>query len=247
MKTAPIEPELQLAEIQGIAVPGFFKPHQTLVYLRFTKDVKLDTYRSYLAKLEVSSGTVTLKDRRQARTIARGAPRPREHHAVLTALGFTYHGLLRLVNRHTINDHASKHVAGRPGVVSHGHGLFMINKPHATRYTFVRHGQANVAVPFDVIDRDTLTTTNWKAAGQTRPTDGRDKRLLVNPSTPRMLHIDGKDHLCVLTWAGTASAAWMRTDDLVHGEQIADAARSLTANPGLLRAQPQRPQSCVAN
>jgi hypothetical protein len=30
----PIEPVLAMQDIQGIVVPGFFKPHQTLIYIR---------------------------------------------------------------------------------------------------------------------------------------------------------------------------------------------------------------------
>ena len=145
---------------------------------------------------------------------------PHEKHAE------KHHAKVDDYNRHTIDDHATKHAAGRPGVELHdGVGLFTINKAEVTRYTFVRHRHTNVATPFDVIERDKITQTNWKVADH-HPPSGKDVRLLANPSTPRMLNIEGKDHLCVLTWAGTASSAWMKVDDLVDGHQIAAVARS---------------------
>jgi Dyp-type peroxidase family len=90
--TAPVEPALELDDIQGIAVPGFFKPHHTLLYLRATADVKLDAYCGALAGLPVTPGTATLHDRRLTRD---GSARPRAQ--VLIAIGFTYDGLRRLV------------------------------------------------------------------------------------------------------------------------------------------------------
>jgi hypothetical protein len=145
-------------------------------------------------------------------------------------------------NRHTIDDHASKFVAGRPGVVSHGHGLFMVNKPIVTRYTFMREGHKNIAQPFDTVDRKTVTTKNWKAPGGGHHDPNKDTRILANPSEPKKLHIDGKDHLCVLTWAGVQSAAWMKVDDLVHGHQIAHAAhaRAVKEDPKALSHDPDK-------
>jgi Dyp-type peroxidase family len=95
--TAPLEPELELSDIQGIVVPGFLKPHQTLLAIRVATDVHLDAYRAFLAQLKVADGAETLKDRRLARKAADVKTRLREHHVVFTAIGFTYLGLRRLV------------------------------------------------------------------------------------------------------------------------------------------------------
>ncbi len=97
MKQPPVEPELELSDIQGIAIPGFFKPHQTVLTTRVPKDVNLDSYRAFLATLKVSDGAETLNDRRLARKAASAKSRPIEHHVGLTASAFPYRGLQRLV------------------------------------------------------------------------------------------------------------------------------------------------------
>jgi hypothetical protein len=68
----PVEPLLELDDIQGIAAPGFLKPHQALVYLRFPNSrPDLLATRAAIADLVatrvISSGTKTLKDRRDHR------------------------------------------------------------------------------------------------------------------------------------------------------------------------------------
>jgi Dyp-type peroxidase family len=114
VKTAPLEPELELSDIQGIAVPGFFKPHQTLLAIRVPKDINLDAYRACLATLKIADGTETLKDRRLARKAANVTKRPKEHHVVLTAIAFTYVGLHRLVpGAYEIPSTAFKHGMAR--------------------------------------------------------------------------------------------------------------------------------------
>src|SRR5579862_2645304 len=93
---APEEPVLPLEEIQGIAIPGFFKPHQTLLYLQVPSDASLDGFKRFLLSLPVATGNETLADRRAARRAAASKGRPRAEHVVLVAVGFTYRGLLRL-------------------------------------------------------------------------------------------------------------------------------------------------------
>src|SRR5262249_45143925 len=98
--SGPIEPVLELDEIQGIAVPGFLKPHQALVYLRFPISRQgLLAARAAIAELVVqgviSSGATTLKDRRDHRKFELGelpaADRPPQ-----VAIGFTAQGLRKL-------------------------------------------------------------------------------------------------------------------------------------------------------
>jgi hypothetical protein len=128
-------------------------------------------------------------------------------------------------NQHGIHDDPTTvHSAGRPGVMSQGNGVFMINKPEVTRYTFVKQGATNVARPFDLVERDRLSAINYKAEHKNADSHGHTERVLVNPSEPRHLLIDGTSALCVLTWVDGLGAAWMRTADLEHGDQIAHAA-----------------------
>lgn len=96
---APVEPVLELDDIQGIAVPGFFKPHQALAYVRLPDDrAQLMAVRDHLAAMvadhSIASGRKTLDDRRQHRRFAAGLAK-RERRPPLVALGFTAQGLSR--------------------------------------------------------------------------------------------------------------------------------------------------------
>jgi Dyp-type peroxidase family len=106
---APVEPVLEMDDIQGIAVPGFIKPYHTLLGLivppGYDAGVKFKQLVQVLAG-EVASGLDTYKDReafrqervrlglqypRSSRQITQGA-----EGAVLIGLGISYQGLLRL-------------------------------------------------------------------------------------------------------------------------------------------------------
>lgn len=70
---SPQEPVLAMDQIQGIAVPGFLKPHQTLIGLRLPPAAGLPAAKAWLRQLadELSSAAVTLQDRRARRAEAR--------------------------------------------------------------------------------------------------------------------------------------------------------------------------------
>jgi hypothetical protein len=92
---APVEPLLEMNEIQGIAVPGFFKPHQTLIYIRFpSSDAGLVEIRRALRRLidTVSSAAQTLADRRDHRTTD-GDVAADVQRRVFTAMSFSAAGL----------------------------------------------------------------------------------------------------------------------------------------------------------
>jgi hypothetical protein len=106
---APVEPVLDMDEIQGIAVPGFFKPHQTLVYVHLPRQRDaIDKFRGLLREFlpAVATAAKTLKDRREHRQIAaslravsprRRAPaRQATNREVLVAVAFSTPGLLKL-------------------------------------------------------------------------------------------------------------------------------------------------------
>ncbi|HEX4420808.1 MAG TPA: hypothetical protein VH165_22990 [Kofleriaceae bacterium] len=156
------------------------------------------------------------------KTDAHGGPFERE-------LGTKHHdqhaAALDAYNRGTVHsDKASAHVFGRPGAVSHGHGIFQLKKD-ATRYTYTAQGKTNVAVPFDVIAKDKLESINPvashesakdKATHKKEVAEGKTVRLALNPSTPRQLQIDGVETWCVLSWADGfgGGAAWLPVKDL---------------------------------
>jgi Dyp-type peroxidase family len=94
---APAEPVLELDDMQGIAVPGFLKPHQALVYLRFPQDrAGLLGTRAAIAVLarngSISSGAATLKDRRDHRDYVAGKLKEADRRPLM-AIGFTARGL----------------------------------------------------------------------------------------------------------------------------------------------------------
>ncbi len=93
------EPDLRMDDIQGIAVPGFFKPHQTLLCLRIPDDPEvLAGFRSYMFAFEVTSGTETLDDREEHRDAAkRGLSSPPGPPRVLVAAALAYRLLQRLM------------------------------------------------------------------------------------------------------------------------------------------------------
>ena len=87
----PAEPVLPMADIQGIAAPGFLKPHQTLLGILFSVDSVpgvQQLLRSFTA--EVATAEATLADRRAHRANQKRASHP------LTGVGFTFQGLAKL-------------------------------------------------------------------------------------------------------------------------------------------------------
>lgn len=118
------------------------------------------------------------------------------------------------------NPYESKFHVDRPGVrvgrkkgkPKSGRDLFTIVAAEATRYTFVHEGGKNVARGFDIVKKSRLTTVNYKF--ENRPQPAGKTRLLLNPATPRVLDIAGKPTLCVFSWLGGYSAAWIPLDAL---------------------------------
>jgi Dyp-type peroxidase family len=91
------EPVLPMAEIQGIVVPGFFKPHQTLLGVVCTdKPEAIQAFKKFLGQMagEISTAAQTLEDRRRFRE--KKTARPGAGSSMLTAVGFTYQGLFKL-------------------------------------------------------------------------------------------------------------------------------------------------------
>jgi Dyp-type peroxidase family len=91
------EPVLPMDDIQGIAVPGFFKPHQTLIgVVCGSQPQAIQTFKELLSELagEIATAAQTLKDRRRHRgQTARSA---REPQRPLLAVSFSYQGLSKL-------------------------------------------------------------------------------------------------------------------------------------------------------
>jgi Dyp-type peroxidase family len=95
-----LEPVLPMAEIQGIVVPGFFKPHQTMIGLRFPPGraaiLRVKAYLRTVAR-DVSSAKATLDDRRDYRAFAAGLkPEPDPLSSVLQAIALSFPGLRKL-------------------------------------------------------------------------------------------------------------------------------------------------------
>lgn len=115
------------------------------------------------------------------------------------------------------SDRIGKHVAARPGVHVKAHGVrdgvFTLKHATVTRYLFVKHGNKNIAQPFDIVDNAKLARLNYKGVHK-KSDHGRTTRLLLNPSAPRTLEIDGKRVKCVLSWIDGMTAAWIPVREL---------------------------------
>jgi Dyp-type peroxidase family len=96
----PVEPVLDLEDIQGLIVPGFNKPHVRLIGVRYAASQAFDV-RKFLGRFasEISSAGETLVNRRSFRALKRAQgvrhPQPQKV-AVFTALAFSYQGLSKL-------------------------------------------------------------------------------------------------------------------------------------------------------
>ena len=93
------EPVLPMTEIQGIAIPGFLKPHQTLLGLQIDeKPGSIQSFKAFIREFagEVSTAADTLADRRSFRSAQVTKDRKPAARRPLVAIGFTYQGLLKL-------------------------------------------------------------------------------------------------------------------------------------------------------
>ena len=92
------EPVLPMSQIQGIVVPGFSKPHQTLVGVRFPHGLAaMRGVKAFLRSVPVSSAKVTLSDRRDHRRArASGGMKAAPASFPLQAAAFSYSGLSKL-------------------------------------------------------------------------------------------------------------------------------------------------------
>lgn len=88
---APVEPVLDVSDIQGIVAPGFFKPHQTLIGLRYARtDKGAADFQRVAGSLEIADCATTLADRKAHRGYSDLVAPP------LVAIGFGYRGLYDL-------------------------------------------------------------------------------------------------------------------------------------------------------
>lgn len=114
----PVEPILDMHDIQGIAIPGFFKPHQTLLYIQVPDGHQaLLHFKHFLGRIagEVATAAVTLADRRKHRNLTKSAMLKLSAHApVLIAIGLSG----RLLHRITPSAYAIPSVAFKSGLVA---------------------------------------------------------------------------------------------------------------------------------
>lgn len=104
-RSAP-EPVLRIANIQGLAIPGFFKPSQMLIYVRFGSEI-LDEVKNVLRALlpDVTTARKALSDRRHYRHVlgrdkpvrTKGEPKQLGNRTPLLGIGFTSAGLRKFI------------------------------------------------------------------------------------------------------------------------------------------------------
>ena len=88
---APVESVLDIRDIQGIAAPGFFKPYQTLIGLRYQRtDKGAADFQRVAGSLDISDCAKALADRKAHRENRDLVAPP------LVAIGFGYRGLYDL-------------------------------------------------------------------------------------------------------------------------------------------------------
>jgi Dyp-type peroxidase family len=96
---APVEPVLELNDIQGAAVPGFLKPHQTLIGINCgaTFDA-IKRFKTFIRSMsdQVAKGTETLRDRREHRKLQLVERAEQKEPVAFVAMAFTYAGLRKL-------------------------------------------------------------------------------------------------------------------------------------------------------
>src|SRR5260221_4966353 len=100
-QAAPLEPVLEMDDIQGLVIPGFFKPHMTLLGVRYEGDQVINNFKKFAVELAhgIATAKQTLDNRREYRRLrtTQKVRYPAEARAVvLTAVGFTYSGLTKL-------------------------------------------------------------------------------------------------------------------------------------------------------
>jgi Dyp-type peroxidase family len=96
---APVEPVLELSDIQGAAVPGFLKPYQTLIGIncRATSD-DVKKFKVFIRAIsdEIAKGSETLADRREHRKLKLEDRADNKKPVAFVAIAFTYAGLRKL-------------------------------------------------------------------------------------------------------------------------------------------------------
>jgi Dyp-type peroxidase family len=93
----PLEPVLDVEEIQGIVVPGFFKPHQILLGVRYDR-AHIDKLLSFIRDLApgIANAAETLRDRRGHREGTAEAKAAPSEWPPLVAIAFSFRGLFDL-------------------------------------------------------------------------------------------------------------------------------------------------------
>jgi Dyp-type peroxidase family len=91
----PLEPVLPLADIQGAAIPGFLKPHHTLLGVQIGDP---GAFQKLLGELYVSiaTGTEVLNDRRERRKLKAAKREAAKRAVAFVGIGFSFNGLARL-------------------------------------------------------------------------------------------------------------------------------------------------------
>jgi hypothetical protein len=93
-----------------------------------------------------------------------------------------------------------------------------------------------------VIDGTKLAPDNFRARGLSAHENGNTMRLLCNPSKPRYLMCGGTRRLCVLTFVGGQTSAWMPVDEIdVDKGKLLSAIRSRAKRwqPGRVSSNPR--------
>jgi Dyp-type peroxidase family len=127
-----LEPVLPMSDVQGIAVPGFFKPYQALIGIACPEgSAAIVNFKSFLAAIanDISDAEHTLNDRRRFRELKMGGESKPADNAttLLSAVAFTFVGLQKL----TPGAAAVPDEAFRQGLAARSHFLGDPTSPDA--------------------------------------------------------------------------------------------------------------------
>jgi Dyp-type peroxidase family len=95
----PLEPVLELDDIQGATVPGFLKPHHVLLGINCGNSVdNLKRFKVLVGDLsrQVARGAETLRDRREHRQLQFAQQEDSKKPVAFVAVAFSFQGLLKL-------------------------------------------------------------------------------------------------------------------------------------------------------
>jgi Dyp-type peroxidase family len=220
MNYRPLEPVLPLGEIQGIVVPGFLKPHQTLVGVRFPQGSQnILKVKRFLARIagDVSTAEQTLLDRRRHRIIPRDSQQGSEF--VMLAVAVSYSGLCKL----TASASAMSSEAFRAGLLARS---LLLGDRHAGPGSVARWEVGGPGKELDglfVVAGDDRAKVSRRAEGLVRDAGSAAIEILYDENGDDRSDFPGREHFGFhdgISQPGIRGRATDKEDDYITPRHI---------------------------